>query len=201
MTHDDDNELDVDRPIDLVPYRVISSTHAPGMYDYPLPPGGLSAEQGQQWMDAAGFEPPAILIAANHGNRSDVDRFAGLGGETTGPDAETILLAFNHWSRRVVASHDMNGFSPATADRMRRGLERYRSTIDQIGRAELVGRAAYKAGQPAAPWANAEIQGMVADMLVGTGASEVFKAFTRGYTAAGDEAAAAVLADDGAPQD
>lgn len=59
-----------------------------------------------------------------------------------------------------------------------------------LARAEDLGRQAYANDQPAAPAACAEITEMVDGWKLGEGAAVVFAAFSRGYTAAGDQAAA-----------
>jgi hypothetical protein len=59
-----------------------------------------------------------------------------------------------------------------------------------LARAEVLGRQAYAQDRPAAPAACPEVVEMVRGWDVGEGAAAVFAAFGRGYTAAGDQAAA-----------
>jgi hypothetical protein len=61
--------------------------------------------------------------------------------------------------------------------------------------AEAAGRKAYELGRPRAPWADETVSGMVEGLAVGEGSAELFKAFTRGFDAAADEAAQRALAD------
>jgi len=66
---------------------------------------------------------------------------------------------------------------------------------DALARAEQAGRHAYGQGRPAAPAADATVTELISGLPVGGGAAANFQAFTRGYEAAGDLAAAQALAD------
>lgn len=68
-----------------------------------------------------------------------------------------------------------------------------------VERAHQAGREAYAADRPRVPAADATVTALVDGMPVGSGASDVFASFLRGFDAAADEAAAAVLAE--APAD
>ncbi|GLW34471.1 hypothetical protein [Actinoplanes regularis] len=59
-----------------------------------------------------------------------------------------------------------------------------------LAQAELFGREAYKQERSAAPGTDARTLALVADWPVGSGADQVFAAFSRGYAAAADRAAA-----------
>lgn len=66
-------------------------------------------------------------------------------------------------------------------------------TAEMITRAHELGRQGYAEGWPAAPAACPEITAMISGWPVGAGAVRVFDAFTRGYAAAADRAAALAL--------
>jgi hypothetical protein len=67
-------------------------------------------------------------------------------------------------------------------------------TPAMLAQAEALGGQGYAEGWPSAPGACGEIVDMVRGWEIGTGAAEVFRAFSRGYSAAADRAAAEALA-------
>lgn len=66
--------------------------------------------------------------------------------------------------------------------------------MNMLKLANAEGYAAYNENRSAAPALSAVIQAMIADMKVGTGAADVFQAFTDGFNQAADEECARILA-------
>ena len=69
------------------------------------------------------------------------------------------------------------------------------ATTDKIAAAEAEGFAAFNEDRPRAPWGSQVIRDLTEGMQVGTGAADIFAAFTRGWERATDEECARILAD------
>lgn len=68
--------------------------------------------------------------------------------------------------------------------------------IETLAHAQNEGYNAYKENRPVQPTLSPVIRKMIQNLRVGEGASQVFRAFTRGYNMAADEACARILAED-----
>lgn len=64
-----------------------------------------------------------------------------------------------------------------------------------LQQAHAEGYAAYNENRPAAPTLSPVIRTLVGDRAVGTGAAEIYAAFTAGYNQAADDECARILAD------
>lgn len=67
--------------------------------------------------------------------------------------------------------------------------------IETLAHAQNDGYDAYCYNRPVQPTLSPVIRKMIKNMEVGDGASEIFRAFTRGYNMAADEACARILAE------
>ncbi|XVU24283.1 hypothetical protein ACQPZJ_44820 [Actinoplanes sp. CA-054009] len=103
-----------------------------------------------------------------------------LCGWKRGPGASTYQSERNAWAQHA----EQQNSPPTDVPQVAAGL---------LEQAERFGRTAYEQGRPSAPGADEQTMALVAGWPVGTGADQVFEAFSHGYTAAADRAAAEVL--------
>ncbi|AEV86815.1 F-box DNA helicase protein 1 [Actinoplanes sp. SE50] len=152
-------------------------------------------------------EPIADLLSLVAGDELSDDGF-DLHSKLTGrpgPLADAFISTVSEYLYEAAGSADMltaPSTDPAPAPGLGRGQQKPASTTAKVdgevlAQAEQYGREAYAHADTAAPAADPRTLALVADWPVGAGADQVFAAFSRGYAAAADQAAAAVLGDGG----
>lgn len=152
-----------------------------------LTPQQPGAETGQ---DTAAVERPVVLVAASTPGREP--KPAEIWEDIPGRSVVKVVYLSSRTSAQVARRRILGPPPAQTAGSDEPGAQ---PGAELLTRAEELGREAHTEGYPAAPGVHRQILDMVRDWPVGTGAAQVFEAFTRGYAAAAERTAGhAVLA-------